>query len=76
MDSRRTQNLDLIEIKLGREYYHQYLDITSWCERQFGLGDWGDPAKGSSWGSETSFGYTHLYFRNEKDALLFCLKWM
>jgi hypothetical protein len=76
MGGRRTQNLELISVKLGREYYHLYRDLTIWCEKKFGTGDWGEPSADNLWGNEIIFGTTYFYFRNESDAIIFSLRWL
>lgn len=76
MGSRSSQNLELISVKLGKDYYHLYKDMTNWCEKKFGIGDWGEPSIHNTWGNEILYGTTFFYFRKESDAIIFSLRWL
>ncbi len=75
MDSRETQNMELIRISFGREHYHLQNDMINWCEKHLGPGLWNQAIGNNKWSVESMFGYTHFHFNDSKDAVLFTLKW-
>ena len=71
----------MIELKLGREYYHRLRDMEQWLDSNIGLGDWAALSEfldngNLQWSINQIFGYTYIRFRQERDATLFTLKWM
>lgn len=71
----------MIELKLGREYYHRIREIEQWCDANIGQGDWASQSdfwEDSTllWSINQMFGTTWLRFRRDTDATLFTLKWM
>ncbi len=75
MDSGKTQDLELTRISFSRDHYHLQKEMVSWCEDHFGPGHWNRGLGGNKWSIESMFGYTHFYFLNTEDALMFTLKW-
>ncbi len=79
MDSGETQNLELIRrISFGKERYHEYLDMIAWCEKHCGDGGYHAFTRNNDarWSVETMFGNTHFFFKEEKDVVLFSMKWL
>lgn len=80
MDSRETQNLDIIitKITFGKDRYHEQEDMIHWCKTSLGKGGWqcslvlGD----NCWRVDSMFGTTQFWFKHERDYLLFCLRWL
>ena len=71
----------MIELKLGREYYHRLRDMEQWLDANIGLGDWAALSEflddsDLRWSINQIFGYTYIRFRQERDATLFTLKWL
>ena len=71
----------MIDLKLGREYYHLIREIEQWCFDNIGAGDWTtqpDFREDSTlmWGINQMFRTTFICFRRDADATLFTLKWM
>ena len=76
MDSRNSQNLELIRVSFDREYYHLYNNMVDWCYQEFGPGNWNHKIGAThKWSVESLFGFSHFYFRDPRDAILFGLKW-
>lgn len=67
--------MGLIRISFDRNYYHLQNDMVDWCREKFGYGNWNHNIGENKWSIESMFGYTHFYFRDEKDAVLFTLTW-
>jgi hypothetical protein len=54
-----------------------YLIVCRWCEEQFGK-QWGLNNPNGIWTGDIlprHIGYRDWYFKNEKDAVLFALRW-
>ncbi len=76
MGSGKTQNLDLIELQFDKDRYHLQRDMVQWCEQNLGPGGYtGVDPYTSTWSWNSMFGSTFFYFKNERDATLFSLKW-
>lgn len=72
--------MTIYKIRLGRDYYHRIHEITTWCEKNIGLGGWccyqenmlfGD----YKWDIEQLFGYTTFRFTDASDYSKFLVKW-
>ena len=69
----------MIEVKFGKDRYHQQQLMVSWCKQYLGKDDgWGSYKKDGKdrWGIDAGFGNTFFYFRDEEDASAFVLVWM
>lgn len=79
MGSGETQDLAITEIVFGKDRFHQNPEIAEWLIHHFGRGMWykyaviDDPD--CRWAWESAFGTTRYYFRDDKDALLFVMRW-
>jgi hypothetical protein len=66
----------MIEFKFGKDKYHLQEEIRAWCRANFGPGMWSNPKDHTQdWGWDSGFGNTHYFFKNEKDAIIFALRW-
>ena len=67
----------MTEFSFGKDQYHLQNEIRAWCRGHFGPGMWMNPkGQTQTWGWESAFGNTHYFFKNEKDATIFALRWM
>ena len=62
-------------VNVGRDQYHQLVEICNWCEENIGVGGYYNGAPGWQWSLSTVFGYSEFSFRREEDAALFILRW-
>jgi hypothetical protein len=79
MGSRETQDLELItKVSFGKDRYHQQEDMIRWCKTTLGKGGWGQSLVlgDNRWRVDSMFGSTHFWFKEERDYLLFTLRWM
>lgn len=79
MGSRETQDLELItKVSFGKDRYHQQEDMIRWCKTTLGKGGWGQSLVlgDNRWRVDCMFGNTHFWFKEERDYLLFTLRWM
>ena len=69
--------MDINKIILPRERYSEAKDIIAWCNDNIGEGDpWNDKIfKPNKWCCRIDFGYQHFQFIDERDALMFALRW-
>jgi hypothetical protein len=68
--------MGMIEFKFGKDQYHLQEEIRAWCRSNFGPGMWCNPKDHTQiWGFDHAFGNTTYYFKNEKDAIIFTLRW-
>lgn len=71
-------------IIIDRDRYHMLDDIMTWCSKNIGAGgrveslvvgmhsiNWGEDL----WVVKTTFGVSTFAFRDNKDAVLFALRW-
>jgi len=65
----------LIEFEIDRDRYQEQREIVRWCEQNFGLSNY-NPTGDRSWHWDSMFGNTFFYFKKERDAILFSLKWL
>ncbi len=74
----------MTEVEFGKDYYHLQGEMESWCNRNIGSNppyrNWVSSKPGSweglgTWCMSSMFGNTFFYFKNEKDASAFILKW-
>lgn len=50
--------------------------MVDWCYQEFGPGNWNHKIGAThKWSVESLFGFSHFYFRDPRDAILFGLKW-
>lgn len=63
------------QIKLDRDYYPKLPEICNWCRDNIGPGGY-IIRDHCVWKIETAFGYSNFYFKHEKDAMHFTLKWL
>ena len=79
MGSGETQDLAITEIVFGKDRFHLNPEMGEWLIEHFGRGSWhkygvvDDP--NCRWAWESTFGITRYYFRDERDAMLFSLRW-
>lgn len=66
----------MIQITLGREYYHLEEKISSWCKEHFGPVDFFTPHNNQRWYRDMMFGYQDYHFAKEEDASFFTLYWV
>lgn len=57
--------------KFGKERLGIWDEITDWCFKNFGV-----PSSNGEWDYIADVGWMDFYFRDEKAAELFILKWM
>ena len=66
-------------VTVSRDRYYQQDEMIAWCRAQVGVGAWWNalPAlpAGQDWSIQCIFGQTTFWFKNEKHATLFSLKW-
>jgi hypothetical protein len=70
-------------IHFGKDQYHLQGKMQNWCTSQFGPGNWISEREVKDWTGmqvnwtiHSMFGNTYFSFQNEKDAILFALKWL
>lgn len=70
----------MIELQFGKDKYVYQSAMIAWCKEHAGHGGWVgckealDQAAHVQWGVESMFGNTFFYFRDEKVATVFSLK--
>lgn len=64
-------------IKFGKDRYHLNGEMYEWLVSNFGSGGWykGSIDANHRWAWESGFGITIYYFREDKDASMFLLRW-
>ena len=67
----------MTEITFGKQRYHQNSEICKWLYENVGEGGWhrGSVEEDKLWAWTVAFGNTTFYFKNDKDATMFILKW-
>jgi len=67
----------MIEVKLDKDYYHLQADMERWCIENIGPGMWGDLNRMPDcvWAISSRFWLTTFYFRENKQASMFLLRW-
>lgn len=70
----------MTQIKLDRNHYHKTHEIEDWLRKNIGRGTWyaGELDHlnlNMKWTISQMFGYTTITFRDDKDAIMFTLKW-
>lgn len=64
----------MIELKLDRDtHYHRHIEIGEWCDKHIGTMNAESELR---WYRKFVFGTQFYYFKNEKDAALFALRWL
>jgi hypothetical protein len=70
----------IIKITLNKDRYHEQEAIVKWCQKHLGPGGWNTSLvlnnRGEQWRVDSIFGSTHFWFKQERDYLLFALKWL
>lgn len=61
-------------IDFGKDRYHEREDMIAWCRDNIGRGGY-IPHEYNSWEIDTIFGNSTFRFKNEKDAIMFTLRW-
>ena len=71
-----------VEVRFGKDRYHQHLEMTKWCNENIGIGGWSYDApkdwkamEGCIWVIHCTFGNTVFAFKEVKDASMFILRW-
>ena len=65
----------MTEFQFGKDRYHEINDMVKWCRALIGPGSWlGYP--NDVWSIEQAFGNSVFRFKNEKDAIMFSLRWV
>lgn len=69
-------------VEFSKRHYHLNDSMIEWCEINIGKnqpGNWVYANPGNwherNWAISSTFGNTTFYFKNEKDATMFMLKW-
>lgn len=66
--------MGITEVQFGKDRYHQINDMADWCYEHFGSG--GQLARpDDKWALDMAFGNSFFKFKNEKDAIMFILRW-
>lgn len=79
MGSGGSPDMELIRrISFGRDRFHQHQDMIRWCYQHCGKGGYHAFSKDDNarWSVDTMFGNTHFFFKEEKDVVLFTMKWL
>jgi hypothetical protein len=64
------------QVHFGKERYHQVLEMSNWCDKQFGEGGYIYSAnKTERWALVIAFGNSSWLFKNSEDATMFALRW-
>jgi hypothetical protein len=66
---------DKFSITLDRDHYSKQMEIQHWCEEYIGPGGW-IPSERYKWLIESTFGYTRMTFKNQRDANWFAMRWL
>lgn len=68
----------ITKVTFGKDRFHQQEEMIRWCKQNIGDGGWSQSLTQESkkWRVDSMFGNTDFWFKEEKDYLLFCLKWM
>jgi hypothetical protein len=68
-----------VVVEFGKDRYHLNDDMQSWCTDNFGIGGWvyanPDDWEERYWAISSAFGNTTFYFKDEKHATIFALRW-
>ena len=64
-------------IKFGKDRYHLNSEMYEWLVERLGPGGWykGSIDSEHRWAWESAFGNTIYHFRDDRDAIIFLLKW-
>lgn len=74
----------MVTVEFGKENYHEQGIMINWCNKYIGTNPpysdwcWATPdkwPKDNKWAIQSMFGTTFFYFKEEKDATMFILKW-
>lgn len=71
--------MDVIHrVSLGKDRYHQHREIIEWCEENCGEGGYGSFSRdeNAKWSVDGIFGNHHFFFKDEKDFIMFTLRWL
>jgi hypothetical protein len=69
--------MGMTKFKFGKDKYHLQEEIRTWCRENFGYGMWSNPKDHTAeWGFDSGFGTTIYYFKQEKHATMFALRWV
>lgn len=73
------------KVQFDKGRYHLQDEMQKWCKAHIGPGEWGNPEpindieyfdrKGVKWCIDCMFGNTFFFFRDDRDATMFLLKW-
>jgi hypothetical protein len=66
------------QLSFGKDKYHLHTEMVQWARDNIGTGGWRVPSQklwGDTWGIVINFGKQDWYFINEKDAIMFALRW-
>ena len=72
-----------ISVHYDRDEYSLHPAKEQWCRNHIGKGMWGIPrdwkdginSADARWSINSVFGETFFYFKEEKDATMFILRW-
>lgn len=70
--------MDLIRrVSFSKDRYHQQVEMINWCEQHCGEGGWSAFSRNENarWSVDGMFGHTHFFFKEEKDLVLFTMRW-
>lgn len=65
------------EIRFGKDRFHQNREMFEWLICRYGEGGWHKQSleDGKRWAAESAFGNTRYYFKDDRDATMFLLRW-
>lgn len=70
----------IIKVTITKDRFHEQDAMVEWCKKTLGPGGWNTSLvlnnKGEQWRVDSIFGSTHFWFKQERDYLLFALKWL
>ena len=61
--------------EISKRRYHEVDDMILWCKNNIGRGGY-IPHEYNSWEIVGIFGNSTFRFKNEKDSVLFALRWL
>lgn len=63
------------EITFGKEKYHLHREMIDWCNNYIGAGGFITADDETLWDLSIAFGNSTYYFKNERDLVIFSLRW-
>jgi hypothetical protein len=65
-------------ISFGKDRFHEQDAMIEWCKQHCGEGGYHAFTKreDARWSVDRMFGHAHFFFKEEKDVVLFSMKWL